>query len=94
MPDSGNDCLLEHPMHQTLVNEEQTSIVFLRRSDVERIAGLSRSSIYAKMKDGQFPKPVHLSSRMVRWIESEVLAWAREKIAVGRTITVSDQSVA
>ena len=47
----------------------------LRRPDVEQLTGLSRSTIYAMMSDGTFPKPVRLSRRAVGWREADVAAW-------------------
>ena len=47
----------------------------VRRPDVERITGLSRSSIYAKMASGTFPKPVRLGENSVGWKESDVQGW-------------------
>ena len=40
--------------------------------DVISITSLSRSSIYALMKKGEFPNQVKLSSRRVGWVKSEV----------------------
>ncbi len=37
--------------------------------------GLRRSSIYAKVAAGDFPKPIPLGSRAVGWLESEIEAW-------------------
>jgi prophage regulatory protein len=54
---------------------------FLRRQDVERITGLSRSSIYEKMAAGTFPKQVKLAQQTVGWIEAEVVAWMAARIA-------------
>ena len=39
---------------------------FLRRREVEEVTGLSRSTIYALMSRGEFPKPVKVSTRAVR----------------------------
>lgn len=52
----------------------------LRRPEVEARTGLSRSTIYQWMKDGQFPQPIKLGARLVAWRESDVNAWleARE----------------
>jgi prophage regulatory protein len=47
----------------------------LRRKEVERLTGLSRSSIYAWMKDGRFPRPVRLGPRAVAWRQSDITAW-------------------
>lgn len=53
----------------------------LRRSVVERVAGKTRSSIYAGMAAGAFPKPIKLGSKAVGWLESEIEAWIAERIA-------------
>ncbi|WP_306132235.1 helix-turn-helix transcriptional regulator [Roseivivax marinus] len=47
----------------------------LRRPDVEYITGLSRSTIYALMDKGKFPRPVKLGARIVAWPESCIDAW-------------------
>lgn len=53
----------------------------LRRPAVEDLTGLSRSTLYAYMKDGTFPRPVRLGAKAVGWIEGEVLAWIRDRTA-------------
>jgi len=52
----------------------------LRRLEVERATGLSRSTIYELMAVGGFPKPVPLTPRSVGWIEAEIVRWQRERI--------------
>ncbi|MBS0122521.1 helix-turn-helix transcriptional regulator [Thetidibacter halocola] len=47
----------------------------LRRRAVEQMTGLSRSTIYAKMADGTFPKQVKLGKRAVAWRESDIVEW-------------------
>lgn len=54
---------------------QQLTDFLLRRKDVERIAGISRASIYRLIKTGKFPKPVSLGTGAVRWKQSEVVAW-------------------
>jgi prophage regulatory protein len=44
----------------------------LRRKQVEREVGLSRSTIYQRIKDGTFPKPVQLGERAVGWRASDI----------------------
>ena len=56
----------------------------LRRPEVEAITGLKRSSIYAKMDAGVFPKPVKLSERAVAWLEHEVQGWLENRISATR----------
>lgn len=51
------------------------TIIFLRRPEVERRTGLKRSTLYAKIKNGDFPSPVKLGARAVAWPESEINTW-------------------
>ena len=51
----------------------------LRREEVESICGLSRSSIYRKMREDSFPVARKISSRAVRWSKREVLAWLAKR---------------
>jgi prophage regulatory protein len=53
----------------------------LRRADVERATGLPRSTIYELMARGTFPKPIRLSARAVGWLEAEILAWQKDRLA-------------
>lgn len=55
----------------------------LRMREVESIAGIKKSSIYALMKEGKFPKCVYVTSKAVAWPESKVYAWVNERIAEG-----------
>ena len=55
-----------------------------RRKKVEARTGLSRSSIYAGIKAGTFPKPIQHGAQSVGWLESEIDAWLRERIAASR----------
>lgn len=50
----------------------------LRRPLVQEMTGLSRSSIYAKMADGSFPRPVQIGARAVAWKESDILNWMQQ----------------
>lgn len=50
----------------------------LRRPVVPEMTGLSRSSIYAKMADGSFPRPVQIGARAVAWKESDILNWMQQ----------------
>lgn len=47
----------------------------LRRPDVEKRCGLSRSTIYQLMTEGRFPRPVRLGKRAVGWRESDIAGW-------------------
>ena len=46
-----------------------------RRKDLEERLKLSRSSIYAMMSQGEFPKPVRLGRRAVGWKSTDIEKW-------------------
>jgi prophage regulatory protein len=52
----------------------------IRLREVISITGLSRSTIYKKISEEEFPKSVFLGSRAVAWVETEILDWVKEKI--------------
>ena len=57
----------------------------LRREEVQKRTGLSRSAIYRLMREGDFPLPRRLGQRAVRWRESDLEAWlASRPLATGR----------
>jgi prophage regulatory protein len=56
----------------------------LRLPAVKARTGLSRSTIYQRMADGTFPKPISLGTRAVGWVESEVEEWLLELIEASR----------
>jgi prophage regulatory protein len=48
---------------------------YLRRTEVEHITGLSRSTIYRRMGERTFPSPYDLGGNCVRWREQDLLLW-------------------
>jgi len=53
----------------------------LRLPDVKARTGLSRSTIYLRIKEGKFPYPIGLGPRAVGWVESDVENWLDQRIA-------------
>lgn len=47
----------------------------LRRTELEQRLGLSRSSIYKMMDDGEFPRPFKIGRRAVGWREEDIETW-------------------
>lgn len=47
----------------------------LRRRELENVIGLSRSTIYAMMAAGEFPRPIKLGSRAVGWRLDDIDQW-------------------
>ena len=56
----------------------------LRLPVVKARTGLSRSTIYLRVSEGEFPKPVSLGGRAVGWIESEIQQWLEQRIEASR----------
>lgn len=56
----------------------------LRRPEVEKLVQLSRSTIYARIQQGTFPKPVPLGGRLVAWVHKDIQDWIQERIEAGR----------
>ena len=57
---------------------------FLRLPEVQRRTGKSKSSIWAAIKDGSFPKPIKLGPRAIGFIESEIEAHNQSCIDASR----------
>lgn len=47
----------------------------LRLKEVMLKTSMGSSTIYRKINQDEFPKPVRISPAMVRWRESEIDAW-------------------
>lgn len=73
--------------------QTQTALTIIRRKQVEARTGLTRSTIYAKLKhnpkrpndfDPTFPTPVPIGVRAVGWVESEIDDWLNAQIQKNR----------
>jgi prophage regulatory protein len=49
--------------------------MIMRRRQVEEVTGLSRSTIYAMITEGLFPRPLKLGKRAVGWRASDIQQW-------------------
>ncbi|GGE41418.1 helix-turn-helix transcriptional regulator [Actibacterium pelagium] len=56
----------------------------LRRPEVEARIGLSRSTLYKMMSDGDFPRPIRLGKRAVGWRESDIEDWQSNLTLIGK----------
>ena len=56
---------------------------FIRRNKVQHITGLSRSSIYAMVSDGTFPKQIKIGRRAVAWVEADIDDWMLSRVKSG-----------
>jgi prophage regulatory protein len=60
--------------------------VVLRLPLVKARTGLSRSTIYLRIAEGSFPKPVSLGDRAVGWLESEIESWLSSRVEASRRV--------
>ncbi|MDR1463593.1 MAG: AlpA family transcriptional regulator [Azoarcus sp.] len=76
-----------------MATQIKSAPVILRRKQVEARIGLSRGTIYAKLKfnpkrpgdfDPDFPKPINIGAKAVGWIEDEVNDWLNAQIQKSR----------
>jgi prophage regulatory protein len=56
----------------------------LRLPNVKASTGLSRSTIYLRISQGTFPKPVKLGGRAVGWVQTEIQDWLQQQIEASR----------
>lgn len=55
----------------------------IRLSELTQIVGLCRTSIYVKLKQGDFPRLVRIGSKAVAWKSEDIKAWvdSRSKVS-------------
>ena len=63
----------------------------LRLREVISRTGIARSTIYTKIAEGKFPRPIQLGSRSVGWLETEIDQWLSQRISASRTEAVVQQ---
>lgn len=64
---------------------EQDGARILRFKQVAALVGLGKSSIYRKIQEGTFPKPIKLgSARASGWISTEVYDWIDDQVRRSR----------
>lgn len=73
-----------------MAEQPQAAFSILRRRQVEKRVGLTRSPLYARIKAGTFPKPIQLgNSRAVGWLEHEIDAWLAAQVEQSRKAGVT-----
>jgi prophage regulatory protein len=83
----------EHYGVMRMSTKNQSAPTILRRKQVEARIGLSRSTIYARLRQNPkrpgdfaptFPKPVSIGKKAIGWIEAEIDAWLFAQIEKSR----------
>jgi prophage regulatory protein len=70
-------------MHQELET-------FLRLKQVKALVGLGRTSIYERVRSGEFPRPVSIGPRAVAWTSSSIAAWQARQIEQSRVAPATE----
>lgn len=52
----------------------------IRRGEVLRLVGFSKSTLYERIAAGDFPRPVRVAPRCVAWVEADVLEWIEARV--------------
>lgn len=47
--------------------------------EVITLLRIGRSTLYQNMKKGLFPKPIHLTSRTIRFLRKDIMDWLESK---------------
>lgn len=61
----------------------------LKLLEVKKATGLSGSTIYRLISQGNFPKQIKLSERSSGWLKSEVEQWLDDRIKASRDSEVA-----
>lgn len=65
-------------------NIQRAATTLLRITQVKARTGLSRSTIYLRIKEGEFPAQVSLGPRAVGWLEAEIERWIETQVQRSR----------
>ena len=66
--------------------EEDLSGKWYKLEDVIKMTGLSRSSIYFRMRDNEFPQAIKIGKRAIRWTHNDIIKWINGRIDTNNMI--------
>jgi prophage regulatory protein len=66
----------------TAMTTDTTSLRIIRSKECDHLTGTHDSQRYRLEAAGQFPRRVKISDKAVGWIEGEVLAWVKGRMAL------------
>lgn len=70
-----SSCTKSQPKENENKSIYETLAAYLRMKDLLVYLSLSESTIWRKVRDGSFPKPVKLSEAVTAWKTSDIRAW-------------------
>jgi prophage regulatory protein len=69
--------VFHHKPESTMTDHKK----LLRLPAVKEATGLARSTIYALIAKGEFPRPIKLTPKLSAWDAAEIDAWIEARIA-------------
>lgn len=51
-----------------------------RMPDLQRLTGYKPPTIWQKIREKKFPRPIKLGGRASGWLASEIAAWQRDRV--------------
>lgn len=60
------------------------SLSIIRKPQLLDRLGFSKSTLYKMISKGEFPPPVHISTRVSGWPSSEIDDWIKQRVAESR----------
>jgi len=63
---------------------KESAYALLRLPQVRLMTGLFKSTIYARIAEGTFPKQIPLGPRLVVWVDSDIQNWISEQVSAAR----------
>jgi prophage regulatory protein len=69
---------------RNMADQPPTTFTIIRRKTVESLTGLSRSTIYARIKEGRFPPSISLGAKAVGWLRSDIETWIAQRVQESR----------
>ncbi len=68
------------------VSNQLAAKQLIKLCGVKQLVGMSRSSIYAAISAGTFPKSISLGLRSVAWLSSDISEWIDSKVAASKAV--------
>ena len=65
-------------------NANEVKPRLIRLPNVLNRTGLARSTIYLRISEGEFPRPISIGKRAVAWLESEIDDWLDQHVNLSR----------
>ena len=62
----------------------------IRIAEVQRITGLSRTTIWRRERAGDFPRRRRLGSNSVAWVLAEVIGWCHSREVIGNDAVTNE----